>query len=143
MKRVALSALTLACAVAVCAGIISPVQAQDPLAVAPHMYKLLFENERVRVMEVTFNPGDSIMPHSHPDHHVYVVTGGKLRISKPGGTSADADLKPGDVLYIAAETHWAKNTGTTPIRLVVNELKEPRPPVKEEPKKAEEKKDGK
>jgi hypothetical protein len=30
---------------------------QDPLAVAPAMYKKKFENERVRVMQVTFKPG--------------------------------------------------------------------------------------
>lgn len=120
----------------------SAAQAQDPIVVAAHMYKKLFENERVRVLEVTFNPGDSILPHSHPDHHVYAVSGGKIRISKPGGTSMDADFKTGDVLFIPAETHWAKNIGTTTVRLVVSELKEPRPAPKEETKTGE-KKDGK
>lgn len=123
-------------------GLASAANAQDPLAVAPHMYKKLFENERVRVMQVTFNPGDSILSHSHPDHHVYAASGGILKISKPDGTSADADIKTGDVLFIPAETHWAKNVGTTPIKLIVNELKEPRPAIKDDTKK-EEKKDGK
>lgn len=112
--------------------------AQDPLTVAPHMYKKLFENERVRVMEVTFNPGDSILAHSHPDHHVYAASGGTLKLSKPDGTSADAVINTGDVLFIPAETHWAKNIGKTTVKLIVNELKEPRPA-----KKDEEKKDGK
>ena len=39
--------LGLLCAVS------QPAFSQDPLKVAPGMYKLLFENERVRVMEVT------------------------------------------------------------------------------------------
>jgi quercetin dioxygenase-like cupin family protein len=117
----------------------SAAQAQDPIVVAPNMYKKLFENERVRVLEVTFNPGDSLLPHSHPDHHVYAASGGKLKISRPDGTSTDADLKTGDVLFIPAETHWAKNVGTTTIRLVVNELKEPRPAPKEETKTPEKK----
>lgn len=99
------------------------VAAQDPLAVAPGMYRLLFENDRVRVMEVTFQPGQKIAPHSHPDHYVYVAEGGTLRISKPDGSATDATVKPGDVLWIAAETHWAENVGTTVVRLVVNELK--------------------
>lgn len=97
--------------------------AQDPLAVAPEMYRLLFENERVRVMEVTFKPGQKIAPHSHPDHYVYVAEGGKLRISKPDAEPADVEVKPGDVLWIGAEKHWAENTGTTQVRLIVNELK--------------------
>ncbi len=123
-------------------GMASVVNAHDPLEVAPHMYKKLFENERVRVMEVIFHAGDSILSHSHPDHFVYAVSGGMVRISKPDGTSMDADIKTGDVLFIPAETHWAKNIGTTTVKLIVNELKEPRPKPKDEAKK-EEKKTGK
>jgi beta-alanine degradation protein BauB len=96
----------------------------DPLVVAPDMYKLVFDNERVRVMEVEFQPGQKIGKHSHPDHYVYVLTTGKLRISKPDGTSSDVDVKAGQVMWIPAETHWAENIGATPVRLSVNELKE-------------------
>jgi quercetin dioxygenase-like cupin family protein len=62
--------------------------------------------------------------HSHPDHFVYVVTGGKLKITA-GDKVTDADLAPGQVLWIPAETHSAVNTGTTEVRAVVTELKEP------------------
>jgi quercetin dioxygenase-like cupin family protein len=98
--------------------------AQDPLVVAPEMYRLLFENERVRVMEVTFQPGQKIAPHSHPDHYVYVAEAGKIRIFSPDGTSTDADLQVGQVLWLPAQTHWAENIGTTTVRLIVNELKD-------------------
>jgi quercetin dioxygenase-like cupin family protein len=101
--------------------------AQEPLKVAPDMYKLLHENDRVRVMEVTFKPGSKIAKHSHPDHTVYAVTGGKLKIFHDQGEPMEADLKPGDVMWIAAESHWAENVGTTEIRLLVTELKEPAP----------------
>lgn len=96
---------------------------EDPIKVAPNLYKVLFENERVRVMQVTFKPGEKIGKHSHPDHYVYVAEGGTLTISKPDGSSSDAMVKPGDVLWISAETHWAQNTGKTNVRLIVNELK--------------------
>ena len=101
--------------------------AADPLEVAPDMYKLKFENDRVRVMEVTFQPGEKIAEHSHPDHFVVVEEGGKLQISHPDGSVMDADLKVGDVVWINAESHWAVNTGTTVVRLLVTELKEPKP----------------
>lgn len=110
-------------AVVVCSLALSRAVAQDPLAVAPEMYRLLFENERVRVMEVTFKPGQKIAPHSHPDHYVYVAEGGKLRLSKPDVDPAEIEVKPGDVVWIAAEKHWAENIGTTQVRLIVNELK--------------------
>ncbi len=101
--------------------------AADPLEVAPEMYKLKFENERVRVMEVTFQPGQKIAEHSHPDHFVYVLEGGKLQITKSDGTVSDVDLKVGDTVWIPAETHRAVNTGTTIVRLLVTEIKEPKP----------------
>ena len=105
-------------------------KADDPLTVAPDMYKLLFENDRVRVMEVTFQPGQKIAKHSHPDHYVYVAEGGLLKISKPDGSNVDANLTPGQIVWIPAETHWATNGGKTKIRLIVNELKEPKPESK-------------
>lgn len=99
----------------------------DPLIVAPDMYKKVFENERVRVMEVTFQPGQKIAPHTHPDHFLYVLSGGKLTISKPDGTSMVADVMPGQVMWINAETHSAVNSGTSVVKLLVNELKEAKP----------------
>ena len=101
------------------------VKAQDPLTVGPDIYKLLFENERVRAMEVKFNPGDSIGAHSHPDHFVYVIDPGMIRISHPDGSFMDVEGKAGDVFWMNAETHSAVNTGTTTMRLLVVELKEP------------------
>ena len=60
--------------------------AQDPMQVGPNIYKLLFENERVRVFEVRFKPGERIAMHSHPDHVVYVLDDGKLKLSSPDGS---------------------------------------------------------
>ena len=100
--------------------------AADPLEVAPDMYKLQYENDHVRVMQVTFQPGQSIPEHSHPDHFVYVLEGGNLQITKADGTIADAVLNVGDIIWINAETHKAVNTGSTVVRLLVTELKEPK-----------------
>ncbi len=99
---------------------------QDPLGGAPDMYKLKFENERVRVMEVTFAPGASIAMHSHPDHFVHVASGGKLTLSYSDGTSKEIDAKTGDILWLNAESHAAVNHGDTEVKLLVVELKEPK-----------------
>lgn len=108
--------------------------AQDPVKVGPNIYKQVFENERVRVCDVKFKPGDKIAQHSHPDHFIYVLDPGKLRISKPDGTSSEADFQVGQVVWIAAETHWAENIGSTEVHALVVELKEPAR-VKPAPKK--------
>lgn len=98
-------------------------QSMDPLAVAPEMYKKLFENGQVRVMEVTFAPGQKIDMHSHPDHFAYVVEGGSLRITNGAGKVTDATLTPGQVMWMDAESHRAENTGAGAVRLLVTELK--------------------
>ena len=86
------------------------VLAQDPLEVGPDIYKLVFENDRVRVMEVTFKPGAKIAMHSHPDHFAYVLADGKLLLSYPDGTTKDLEGKAGNLFWINAETHAAENT---------------------------------
>jgi quercetin dioxygenase-like cupin family protein len=96
--------------------------AADPLEVAPDMYKLKFENEKVRVMEVTFQPGQTIAEHSHPDHFVFVEEGGQLTITVDGAANP-TDLKAGDVVWLPAQTHSAVNTGTTVVKLLVTEIK--------------------
>lgn len=112
---------------AVSCGTAAAAESMDPLQVAPEMYKLKFENERVRVMEVNFAPGAKIGVHSHPDHVAVVVTSGTLQISKPDGSKTDLVGEPGMAIWIPAETHSAVNTGTTDVKVVVVELKEPAP----------------
>lgn len=98
--------------------------AQDPVVVASNVYKtVLLDNDRVRVIEISFKPGETAPSHSHPEHFVYVIAGGKLKITNSEGKVIDAELKNGDVLWLPAETHTATNTGDTEIKLIVNELK--------------------
>jgi quercetin dioxygenase-like cupin family protein len=121
MKRVLVAAVFVCLALVLTAG---TAMAQDPLTVGPNIYHKIFENARVRMMEVMFAPGDSIAFHAHPDHAVYVVNGGTLRVTESNGTSMVAELKPGQPLWFDATTHAAKNIGTTPMKLLVVELKE-------------------
>ena len=97
--------------------------AQDPLTVGPDIYRLILENERVRVLEARFQPGEKIGPHAHPDHVVVVTSAGKLAVTAASGKVQEFDAKVGDTFFIAAETHSAENVGTTEFACVVTELK--------------------
>jgi quercetin dioxygenase-like cupin family protein len=100
------------------------MSAQDPLTAAANVYKkVLLENDQVRVLQVEFAPGDVAPWHQHPNHVVYALTGGKLEITDKGKPSSILEIKPGDTMYLTAVTHMAKNVGTTPLKLVVTELK--------------------
>ena len=100
------------------------VTRQDPLTVNAKTIAKKLENPRVRVLEATLKPGDKEQTHSHPAYVIYVIEGGKFRNHASDGTITDGEFKTGDVIYRdAINAHWAENTGTTTIRLVLVELK--------------------
>jgi beta-alanine degradation protein BauB len=95
----------------------------DPTVVAPTIYKKIFENDQVRVLEINFKPGEKIASHSHPAHVAYIVNGGKIQITDSTGKPMESEAKPGDVLWFDPVTHSAVNTGKTDMKIVVVELK--------------------
>ncbi len=94
----------------------------DPLDVASNVYKFKMENDRVRLFDVTFRIGDKAVMHHHPDHIVYVIEGGKMKLTSQGKTDV-LDLKNGDAIFLNAQSHEAQNIGQSTIQLLVVELK--------------------
>jgi quercetin dioxygenase-like cupin family protein len=94
----------------------------DPLVAASNVYKCLNENDRVRVLEVVFKPGDAAKMHHHPDHAIYAVKGGKAKLTT-GGKTQEMDIKTGSVMFLEAQDHEVTNIGKTTIDLIVMELK--------------------
>jgi quercetin dioxygenase-like cupin family protein len=99
--------------------------AQDAALVSPKVVKVKLDNDRVRVLEVISQPGDKEGVHSHPATLVYVVSGGKLRVSFADGTKRDIELATGDTVYREPVTHSAENIGTTTVHQIIVELKKP------------------
>ncbi len=95
----------------------------DALVGAPRAYRLLMENDRVRVLDVRFKPGEKATLHSHPDHVVYVLSDARLRLSVPDGKTMDVDLKAGQAIWIGAGPHATENVGETAAHNLVVELK--------------------
>jgi quercetin dioxygenase-like cupin family protein len=94
----------------------------DALTAASNVYKLLGENDRVRVLEVTFEPNDVARMHHHPDHMVYALRGGKMSLTSEGKTQ-EMEIKTGQVMFLDAQRHEAKNIGDTTLDLLVVEFK--------------------
>jgi quercetin dioxygenase-like cupin family protein len=94
----------------------------DPLVTAKNVYSFINENDRARVLKVTFKPGDIAKMHHHPQHIVYVLKGGKLKLVSEGKTQ-ELDMKEGSVVFLDAQNHEATNTGNTVLELLVVELK--------------------
>ena len=97
--------------------------AKPAAEVAPHVYKVAFENEKVRLLEVSMAPGAKSELHSHPDYLVYALSSGKVRLSDASGEGADVDINTGDVMWREAEEHSAVNIGGEELRALFIELK--------------------
>lgn len=97
--------------------------AQPAAEVAPHVYTVIFENDRLRLLEVAMSPGAESALHSHPDYLVYALSGGTVKLSDASGESADVEIKAGDTMWREAEEHSARNIGSTELRALFIELK--------------------
>jgi len=74
------------------AALAAPATAQDPLIVAPQAYQLQFENERVKVVRVHYEPLEKLPVHDHPRGlaiFVYLNDGGLVRFQHVEGVSGD------------------------------------------------------
>lgn len=95
----------------------------DPVPVYPNNYKVMIENDRVRVMDFKLRKGDSEEFHMHPAHVLYVLTGFKIMFKFPDGRTAIRETKAGDVLFSEAVTHSPTNIGDTDAHGILIELK--------------------
>ncbi len=98
----------------------------DPTETDPDKYKVVFENDRVRVLEYRDKPGDRTSPHRHPDSVMYTLGAFERRLIKED-QQRDVQLEAGRVNWIAAQEHSGENIGTTESHAVFIELKEPPP----------------
>ena len=106
-------------------GLVSSVAAQDPLPIYPENYKVIVENDRVRVLDFRLRKGGTEKSHSHPAHVVYVVAPFKIRFTFPDGRTAIRETRAGDVLFSEAVTHATENIGGTDAHGILVELKSP------------------
>ncbi len=108
---------------------------QTPVVSLPDLpepyYRVLFENEAVRVVDHRLAPGEREPEHTHPPMVVYFVSGATLRITEVDGSTSDVSIPTGTFLGdddLRWWTHSLENTGDTPLHSILVELK-PHEPV--------------
>jgi quercetin dioxygenase-like cupin family protein len=98
--------------------------AEDATKVAPHVYKVLFENEQLRVLDVSMQPGDRSEMHSHPGYFVYFLSDGKGGSSTtPSGETDELEWPAGTSMWREAEEHSTENVGGSTIHALFFEPK--------------------
>ena len=99
---------------------------RDPTDTNPELYRVVMENDRVRVLEYRDRPGDRTQLHAHPDSVMIPASSFRRRITV-GERSADVELQAGMVRWLDAQEHVGENIGESDTHAFFVELKEPAP----------------
>ncbi|WP_143076456.1 cupin domain-containing protein [Flavobacterium swingsii] len=85
--------------------------------------KILTDNEKVNVAEVTFAPGAVADWHSHPQYSVYALTDVKMKTEVKDKEPVIVEMKAGQVGWSEAVMHKTTNVGKKPFTAIVTEIK--------------------
>ncbi len=99
------------------------VMSQDVVQVAPEQFKVLLENEHVRVLEFRMKPGDKQEMHTHPATVHIEMTPTKVKITDPDGKSVEVEGKEGEVIWVGPVKHTVENIGDNEIHGYIVEIK--------------------
>jgi len=120
-RAAAMAGMTLAL-VTLAAG---TARAQDPVKVAPKNFKVLLENEQVRVLDFHSVAGQKIPMHSHPAYITYSISGsGKTKFTSADGKTTEQPNKPAGATWHEAETHASEYLGPGATHVLLVELKQ-------------------
>jgi len=99
--------------------------ALDPVRVAPHIYELALENERVRVLKKIIRNGETPPLHAHPDSVVVYLNPCAWMEDDGQGGQRMQSFKVGEPTWAPAETRGGKTANVVQeCHVVLVELKE-------------------
>jgi len=99
--------------------------AEDATVVAPEHYKVEFENEKVRVIRITYGPGEESAMHEHAEGIVVNLTDQNTQFTLPDGTTPAVEPGPaGSISWSPAGMHAAKNLSDGPAGALLIEIKD-------------------
>ena len=97
----------------------------DASKVAGNLYKVTKDTMGIRILHVTYKPGQSSAMHSHPDLALYTISGGTVEFTEKDGKKIKSELKTGMSAVVPADTHNVKNIGKTTAKVLLVEVNRP------------------
>jgi hypothetical protein len=107
-------------------GLTREVLGQDAVTSDPRSFRVVLDNDRVRVLEYKSGPGLGVCGHGmhyHPDRVAVTLTDAKVRITNAQGLTVVREIAAGQVFFSRAETHAVENIGGANTRIYIIELK--------------------
>jgi len=99
------------------------IAAQDAVKADPKHYTVLIDNPSVRVLKISYAPGEKSVMHQHPDSIVVPLATSKVRFTTPDGKTTDQELAKDSAMYTPAGTHLPANMGTGKVDAILVEFK--------------------
>jgi len=96
---------------------------QDAVQVDAKHYKVMFENDEVRVLRITYGPHEKSVMHEHPNSIAVFLADGRIKFTLPDGKAQEVDVKAGQSAWNPAGKHLPENMGDKPFEVVLVELK--------------------
>jgi len=96
---------------------------RDPVVTDGDKYKVVLENDRVRVLEYRDTPGQRTSPHFHPDYILCSLSSFTRKFVLSGAREAIREVRPGEVVFGKAQSHIGENVGSTDTYVLIIELK--------------------
>jgi quercetin dioxygenase-like cupin family protein len=96
----------------------------DAVKASPGKFKILLENDYVRVVEYSLKPGEKDSTHTHPPKTSYVISGGRLRVYPENEKPFDYEEVKGVAEWAGRRgKHYVENTGNTTVTILLTEIK--------------------
>ncbi|MDX9887102.1 hypothetical protein [Thauera sp.] len=97
--------------------------AQDPVVTDPDKYRVILENDCVRVLDYADRPGEKTHPHRHPSFVLYALSPFSRRLLLDDGRVLQRQFGAGEAMWSPAQVHIGENIGDTPTRVIIVEMK--------------------
>ena len=95
----------------------------DAVSADPDHYSLSFENELVRLLRVSYGPGEKSVMHRHSASCVIFLTDQTFNFTLPDGTTEPASVPAGALGCGDGNVHLPENIGAEPAEFIMIEFK--------------------
>jgi quercetin dioxygenase-like cupin family protein len=96
---------------------------KDPTVLDPDRYSVALENDAVRVLRISYGPGEESVMHYHPNSVAVFLDDLAGQMILPDGSVVDVTTAAGDVMYSPAGEHQPKNNSDSGWEVIEVELK--------------------
>lgn len=104
--------------------LLAPVAlAQDPVVTDPDKYRVILENDCVRVLDYADRPGEKTHQHWHPPFVLYALSPFSRRLTLDDGRVLQRQFGAGDAMWSPEQVHIGENIGDTPTHVIMVEMK--------------------